>query len=245
LPSLEQQLFISNERTVVADSTLVNFTWSFADGWAYQGYSEMIISGNSIFDPGVGISSGLNPVGYVFWNNAYYKYRVLSSTIVGQFSAAVSDDTGAYVVIFPSNVVTGVASLWDAEGQPYSRKGFFNPLSGNSKAIVRNHMSTAKLYGQRILEDDRFAALFSTVPANEWFWSINFFDPSATASNGVSYNIKMVYKTLLFDRKPQIQEAVPSIKVPLPVIRNRTMIHQENNSCFEKAELSIEEIKID
>jgi hypothetical protein len=194
------------ERSLMADTTLVNMTWSFIDGAPYTGAGELFFSGNSIFDPGIGISAGQNPVGYVQWENFYSKYRVLSSSVSMRNMAADSSDTAAYVTIFPSNNNVGVANSIDAQGQPYVKKSFFNIQSGNSKASMVNFMKTSKIFGQKsIMNDDAYAANFGAVPTNEWFWIFNIYDPSGSASNGYLYDVRITYQVLLFDRRPLVQ----------------------------------------
>lgn len=194
------------ERCLMADTTLVRMTWSFIDGAPYTGAGELFFSGNSIFDPGIGISAGQNPVGYAQWENFYSKYRVLASSISMRNMAADSSDTAAYVTVFPSNNNTGVANAIDAQGQPYVKKSFFNIQSGNSKASMVNFMKTSKIFGQKsIMNDDAYAANFGAVPDNEWFWIFNIYDPSGSASNGYLYDVRITYQVLLFDRRPLVQ----------------------------------------
>jgi len=202
----EQGANTAIEKSLMADTTLVKLRWSFIDGAPYTGAGELFFSGNSIFDPGIGISAGQNPVGYVQWENFYSKYRVLSSSVSMRVMAADASDTAAYVTIFPCNNNTGVANAIDAQGQPYVKKGYYNIQSGMSKANLGNHMKTSKIFGQKsILNDDDYAAPFGSVPANEWYWIFNVFDPSGAGSNGYLYDICVTYHVLLFDRRPLVQ----------------------------------------
>lgn len=113
--------------------------------------------------------------------------------------------TNAYVTIFPTNIAAGVDNTISALDQPYVRKAYFNSSSGNSKARIRNHISTAKVFGQSIMQDPTFAAAFGSQPTNEWVWAMNIYDPSGTASNTYEYEVQITYKVLLFERLPLVQ----------------------------------------
>lgn len=236
----EQGAAVGVERSLMSDITLVKLTWSFIDGAPYTGAGELFFSGNSIYDPGIGISAGQNPVGYAQWETFYRKYRVIASSISMRNMAADSSDTAAYITIFPSNVSTGVANAIDAQGQPYVRRSFMNIQSGNSKASIMNYMKTSKIFGQKsILNDDAYAANFGVVPANEWFWIFNIFDPSGAANNGYLYDVRITYHVLLFDRRPLVQAEtvlVDDSKLDEPVSENnwRKLKHEEQAGLSSK-----------
>ena len=233
----EQNLALSFQRTLMADTTLIFLRWSFIDGAPYTGAGELIFSGNSIVDPGIGVSAGMNPAGYDVWSQLYGKFRVLASTISMSFMAANTEtvSTNAYVTIFPTNIATGVDNTISALDQPYVRKAFFNSSSGNSKARIRNHVSTAKVFGQKILEDPTFAASFGSQPTNEWVWAMNIYDPSGTASNTYEYEVQIVYKVLLFDRLPLVQTSTSLVPVSANISRRFTRTARNNFdyvSCY-------------
>jgi len=208
--NFEQRLTLSRESKIMKDTTLVMMTFDFADAFPYTGAGELPWSGNSIFDPGTAVSANYNALGWLQWGSLYGSYRVLSSTITMRLMATggVAVSTNAYCTIFPSNRSAGTDNVLSAMGQPYVKSSYFNQAGGMSRCRIRNHISTAKVFGQPIMQDPKFASLFTAHPDNEWVWMFNIYDPSGTMSNSVEYQVNIVYKVLLFDRLPQAQTNV-------------------------------------
>lgn len=210
--NMNQNMSLAIERRIQADTTLVHMRFSFTDGVQFTGAGEYAFSGNSIYDPGVAVSANLNPSGWTQWSNFYFKYRVLASRIKITF-LALNASVPMELSLFPTNFISGVANLRDAQNQPYAKWTGLGVSTGMGKATLTSFMSTAKIYGQNIMTDDRFAAVFTAPPANEWFWVINSYDDIATANLQYKYDVCIDYKVLLFDRIPLNQSEPNPISV--------------------------------
>jgi hypothetical protein len=201
----------------MADSTRVRMKWTYIGSISATGTYEIYFSGNSINDPGAGLSTTY-PVGWTQWNAFYYKYHTLGSHCKLQImvGAGTMGTGGFFFSLYPANINTGVANEIDAAGQPYARTTWAGTVNGNNKGFLNNRISTAKVYGQKTIQDDNFAALFSANPTNEWFWMFNAYDILGTSTGlQFQYQVTITYDVLLFERKSIVQTDSMINDVPL------------------------------
>jgi hypothetical protein len=135
-------------------------------------------------DPLVG---GTSLSGFTELAAIYSHYRVLSSKIVVRVSNASTSDF-VIVRIAPLNADPGASPapgvFLSLSEQPYCKTGICS-LSGSPGLVIRNNMTTEKIYGSRsVLFDDNFESLTTTVPNNNWYWIV-----AASALRVIAQNV--------------------------------------------------------
>jgi len=117
----------------------------------------------------------------------YNTYRVISSAIdVQVITSSVANPTNISVVA--TNLDPGAtpptAFIFAQREQPYSKFGTTG-LSGSLPLVLKNLMSTQRMYGAKAIRfDDNFSSVVTSSPNNNWFWVIcglvSVLDPNLT-----------------------------------------------------------------
>lgn len=185
--------------TVVPDKTILKMkyceTIERSPGTATD---EYVFRGNSLFDPNF-TGTGAQPLGFDQWANFYAKYRVNGSKITLMLFNT-SSTNNMFVSLFPSLISTGVTFATDAISTPYSRFTYISTTSSQPKAILKNYMTTTKIYGQNTRFEDNYEAATNANPINPWYWVINA--QSVNNSTVLLYQIIVIitYYCTMFER---------------------------------------------
>lgn len=213
MSNYEQGLSIRKMGTLMPDAIRTKLKCTLVDGVQFTGAGEFAVSLNSIYDPFAAVGGAVQPVGWLQWQDFYSRYRVLGSTISIKF-LALNATVPLYFSVFPTNFIAGTANMLDAIGQPYCRYNSLGTSTGSGKANLIAHMNVAKIWGQETIEEDDFAALFTSPPVNEAFWVINTYDVIGTTNLMYTYVITVTFDVILFNRKTMVQDSVPAISKP-------------------------------
>lgn len=187
--------YTSTMYTVIPDRTVVTlrYTEKVQFNPAATSY-EYIYRGNSINDPNF-TGTGGRPVGYTEWSSFYNRYRVVGSSI----SLHILGSTATSISVFPSLSNTGVSGYADAVSQPYAKCVQVAGSGGLNVKRLSNKMGSAKISGQRIMQDDLYAASFGSDPSAAWYWCINM---DAGASNvDITVTVTIYYRVILYRKK--------------------------------------------
>lgn len=169
-------------------------------------FGAQIMSGNSVYDPDVS-GVGHQPMGYDQWSQFYKKYRVYASSIRVQFysdQTAAAGLTNVWILPTPeepSAVTYGIASLSE---NPYAKTGALVPYVGKGTVLLKNYMTTNKMYGEKLINENEYEGLTGNLgtgsdPINKWFWSVG----GETVTGDVlkiRATVTMTYYVEFFDR---------------------------------------------
>jgi len=165
-------------------------------------------SGNSVYNPGLG-AFNIQPAGFIDWMNFYQKFRVYSSSAKFQMVNASADALGkiygVWMALYPSRTSTEQSDGFEnAANQAYARSKFVGSNTGVDKATLVNSMTTSRLYGVRIGQEEDFSGLVDTNPTNQWFWQLAMTGPDV---DDVEFPVVAGYLTLtyfveFYERKP-------------------------------------------
>jgi len=174
-----------------------------------------VYRGNSIYDPYVGIYAG-QPNGVAELERFYSEYRCYGSkikvTMINQFSGEVNN-----LCIFPTtdDTISNTLSANDYQEFPYAKSRLGGTANGVDRTVVKNYMTTSKMWGVRKIYADEYVGTLSTVtsitgnPANTWFWIILLTNvgQSATKVRPV-IKVEITYYVDVFNRKENIISSV-------------------------------------
>ncbi len=187
--------YTSTMFTVIPDRTVVTlkYTEKIQFNPAATSY-EYIYRGNSINDPNF-TGTGGRPVGYTEWSSFYNRYRVVGSIINLEILGSIATS----ICVFPSLSSTGVSGYADAVSQPYAKWIQVAGSGGLNVKRLSNKMGSAKISGQRIMQDDLYAASFGSDPNASWYWCLNM---DAGASNvDITVTVTVFYRVVLYRKK--------------------------------------------
>lgn len=153
-----------------------------------SGPSGVIIGSNTI--------TTLFPGGYAQMNKLYSYFRVYSSKIQMYIQPIGSPvlTSIARLVVTPANSLAVIAvNPEQCYVQPYGKATMITPYNTTSQNTITHYMDTSTVWGvtkRAVQDDDRFAVISGTAPANEWFWGI-WFEPldGGTAAYTISFKI--------------------------------------------------------
>lgn len=190
-----RQLVPDRLRVALPVSTFLNYSFTssnFADTYA----------GNNIKSPGLG-DWLMQPLGYAQYITLYQKYVVTSSTISLEIVNGSADEVlNVWCALYPSRTSTPIgATVIDAASQPYVRNGFVGSVIGSSRYLLKNSMSTSKLFGFNCITERDFSGDAANPPALPWYWILSM---SGTDNDPifptVQVLLKIVFHVEFFDR---------------------------------------------
>lgn len=139
--------------------------------------TEYVMSGNSLYDPRTAVG-GHQPYAFDQWSAFYRYYTVHGSAIKVQLinTTIVNNPMDMAVVPSPINTIVTADISSPVEEMPYCKYKIAQVYtSGTNSCMVRNYMSTAKIWGVKpvaIDAEDTYGASTSSNPVNEWWWII-------------------------------------------------------------------------
>ncbi len=154
--------------------------------------------GNSLFDPDL---SGIGHQPHYFdqWATLYRRYLVTASrfTLTGtnnQNAAMLlgvwpSADSGLSAIVTPSDLLE----------RPYVQTRQMGGKNANDKARMSRSMSTKKMRGFGVLDDD-LGATVSANPSRTWFWNVYAVNFEATDLD-FDYSVVIKYHVHFYDRQ--------------------------------------------
>jgi hypothetical protein len=164
-----------------------------------SGLFYFLCYGNSAFNPGAG-NFTLQPIDYQQYMGFYYKYRVLGSSInikvINITSGAIN---GMWFALYPSvNSDSGITSYDKAAVQKYSKVSFMGNSVGLSILTLSNSMTSSKIFGANVYNDESYSGDFSNNPDYKWYWVLTgsgvFDDPNyPTFQMEVTISLDVMY----------------------------------------------------
>ncbi len=161
---------------------------------------EYVFRGNSGFDTDVTAGSNQQPLGFDQYSAFFGEQRVYSSSIKLQVVNNVSS-SGMHMSIIPTPQSGGSGSFITSVQQPYVKFRFAGASQAQSKIHLKNYMTTAKLWGRPVKNEDDFASLVTQNPINEWFWVIETNSSDQAAALDYDMLVKVVYYIEFSKRK--------------------------------------------
>lgn len=181
----------------------------YADNYVFNTTTDVvtqqIFRGNSINDPDF-TGVGHQAMGHDDWKTMYAKYLVNASKIEVWFLGAASAATSILNVgIVPVTTSTALsASDVDVFNEnPYARQKIVNGASAQGWSKITSYMSTSKMYGMRIGNDDQFTANFDANPGYEWFWQVYAGSVDESSDVYCMLKVKITYYVKCFKRVPR------------------------------------------
>lgn len=135
---------------------------------------DQVYRGNGMFDPDV-TGTGHQPNGFDEWGAFYKVYRVFASKIQTRLVAAA---TGTAVATAEISIIPSVSSSDYVDVDPEivrenpQGKGIL-VMPGAGPQNLNHYMTSEKMLGSKINQNPDASSIFSTVPAQQWFWHIN------------------------------------------------------------------------
>lgn len=160
--------------------------------------SEYVYRGNSVFDPNF-TGVGAQPTGFDQWASLYENYRVHGSSPV--MRVANLGTVATAITATPSVSSSGASTYLDTISTPFSRNRLIGPATGMGIGTVKNFMKTVKMVGEKIFNNDNYAAGVTGNPTSSWFWILGFFSMDGATNMNISVEIKITYYTEFFKRK--------------------------------------------
>ena len=155
--------------------------------------ANYVFRGNSIFDPNF-TGTGHQPMFHDPYSNIYDRYYVTSSTIRVEITTDEAEPIIA--VLYPSNASSPIGVIDQAVEQP--RSVFHTKSRNGDKCVLKNSCSSKAIRGVDILRDDGQSALFSSNPANQWFWHITLQNMDLLTTTTVYINVRILYNCVLY-----------------------------------------------
>lgn len=160
--------------------------------------------GNSLYDPEVAIG-GSQPTGYQQLINFYERYKVHGSKVKVQPIVASGSSANAVVrwYLLPSASSTIPTDYANAVNQPYTRKLITGTRDGKNTGVMKQYMSTKKMFGLATLNDEDYGAVVNGNPALLWYWQTvaNIYNGTGTIETGVYADIEITYYCEFYRRK--------------------------------------------
>lgn len=159
---------------------------------------QYVYRGNSVYDP---YYSGLGsqPLGFDNWAGMYENYRVHSSRILTRVSNMGSIPMS--VCLFPSISNSGAPTYIASASSPFAKTTIVGAIDGSSVKMLKHYMKTIKMHGERIFNNDNYAAGVTGNPTSEWYWIVTFFSQDASTNLNFAIDIKVTYYVEFFKRK--------------------------------------------
>jgi len=163
-------------------------------------YAESGFTINDLFDPQGGSGAAQCP-GFDQLAVLYNRYRVRSSKIMVRVSLNSSSATPtatameAQIIIYPSSVSTGAATVADGQSQPFA-KTFF--ISGEMPKSCSMSVNISKFIGNSV-NADRLQAVVSSSPSKILYWHIGVISRAYT-NVSTTLQVRVIYNADFYER---------------------------------------------
>lgn len=139
--------------------------------------AEVYFRGNSLYQPS-SVSSARQPYGFDQWFNFYGYYTVYGSKIKVTNLVTQNSNLPMDCVVVPSrstSVITADVSS-PVEEMPYCKYRQMSAYTnGLNHSIVRNYMSSVKMFGVApvaVKSEDNYGAAVTANPVDAWYWIV-------------------------------------------------------------------------
>lgn len=170
---------------------------------ASTSYTEVVFSGSSAADPGLGIDTK-QPVGFAQLAAWYNSYRVVEAhaelvcTMASSSATPTATAIGGDIVLYPNASALAPALLATAISQPraqWSRLALGSVCKLNSRG---GHKLTNGMSG---FGYDGTSSSTGSSPSNAWCFHIGFAADAAYTGISTEYTMKITYDVVFFSRK--------------------------------------------
>lgn len=183
-------------RVKLAYTLFVSFTPTGTPDYGY------FMRGNGPYDPDFSAVLGNQPTGWDQWVPFYSRSRTYASSLrVNALNRGTTLTSNQIITIVPVLNTNPVPNFEQASTLPYNRSKMIGPVSSGSNGVfLKNYMSTKKMYGQQVTQDDAFSSLNTTTPNRQWYWLINAATLDLTSTVALDLKITITYYIEFFDR---------------------------------------------
>ncbi len=191
------------------DNMRVKLVFAYTAAVAGTGSQAYNFSGNSIYDPDP-LVGGTSVSGFLQWMAFYTYYYVFKSEFEVR---AVPDMTGTTnnkvfeVITVPDTLSSSAYTTNSVIAAKYMRRGMVVD-EGNNLAIVRNKMTTAKMWGFQPGFSWQTLGTSTANPAAQWYWHVLFRPMSVGGNLTALVNYKITYHVELRRRVDTIDLAL-------------------------------------
>lgn len=157
--------------TIVPDRTLVKLKYvvNYNTNTAAATFMYVVLRGNGPFDPEQA-AGGLQPTGYDQWSVFYARQRTHASSVSVKGTVG-STGSAAVVALTPSPIV-GVSDTATTElARPYVHSKVVGQLNSNNGFSLFHRMTTQKIMGTSVTQDDLFSSTIGANPSQQWYWN--------------------------------------------------------------------------
>jgi len=195
-------------------------------------YAESEFRINDLFDPQGGTGAA-QCVGFDQLALLYTRYRVFKSHIEVKMSVNSTSGTPtataleAQLVVFPSTVVTGAATVADGMSQPFAVSKF----AMNNAATIKMSCDIKKFIGNTV-NADRLQALVSASPAQALFWHVGVISRAYTNIVTV-LQVTVTYEAELFNRALLDRSALDLIRKAF-LVHCKQLLNEEKENANSK-----------
>jgi len=164
--------------------------------------------GNSIYDPRYNVG-GTSAQMLSWYGQTYDKYVVLGAKIRITFinDTDSSARTVGVVAYTNSSNLSQSADANQLLTQPYCRWRLLGPTqSSRSVTTVNMYMSTQKIFGKKIVDQEEYSAAILGSPANDYTWYFALFGTNSLGSDPfqITYQTAITYYVKFYDRNNYI-----------------------------------------
>jgi len=196
--------FPETKRVTLMYTTLSNHSSSTVTG------DDYVWSGNGVFDPDI-TSAGVQPANYDDWTIQYNRYRVLSSTIVVNFSTNGTSNLAQQMLITlgprpTATTVTTLAGAQDFATNFDCQSHLTSSQSGGIKSMSATMQSWRQLGVSKAeyMADDQYSAVYTANPALQWYWHFASQGADQTTTCPIYFHVVISYDVVFFQRNATI-----------------------------------------
>lgn len=154
---------------ITADAQMVRLRYLAEYPFIGAGLGTAVFRGNSLFDPEFALS-GNQPCGFDEWSSLYGRYIVYACEI--KLTFINEGTTGISAVLVPSLDSTTLTSPFRGKELPYAKAIYIPSVPQGKSYVMSSSMTTARVWGDNVLNESSFGAVTSTNPSKAWYWQV-------------------------------------------------------------------------
>lgn len=159
-------------------------------------FDQLTLNANDLSNS-FGSFSAMQPMYFDQYTALYNRWLVYSSTIKATILSEVGTPTT--FAMCPATVATTVLAIGRIQEQPYGKTAFIGNQDGPGKAVMRLSMTTKKIRGETLSDDDFAGQGSITGPQRPWFWLIGA-NRHGTGTNDLWVTFELTFRVRWFKR---------------------------------------------
>ena len=160
------------------------------------GFHVQEFAGNKVSDPNV-TGAGHQPMYFDEYSQLYNRWLAYSCSL--RMEIVNSSTVPLNVVVFPSSTQVPILNISKAQEQPHARSTLVGNF-GTNRGVLTHNMTTRKIRGETIMDDDFSGQGNSGQPSRQWFWLVVLESEPATTAVNCVIKFTLVYRVRWFKR---------------------------------------------